>query len=130
MLITATKANSNHIHCHIVLECFAAQPFENSSFRLESSAVPAATKLFFHRSTRLVEIPSSWLTVSTDSPLSKRSTASVFSWLENRACRRWSGGGAGIEGRSLGCISPAILPRPSLPDSAIDATHQAVKAHN
>jgi hypothetical protein len=78
-LTTATSAISNHTHCQMVCECFAAQLLEESSFRFASSAEPAATNLLFQRSMRLVETPSSWLTVSTDSPLSKRSTASVFS---------------------------------------------------
>lgn len=84
MLMMATRAASNHIHCQIEPKCFATQRFEGTSVRFANSAEPAETNLSFQRSKRPIVIPSSSLTVSTDSPLSKRRTAAVFAWLVNR----------------------------------------------
>lgn len=86
-VITATRASSNQNHCRMGLKFLVAQVPEETSLRFPSSAVPAATKRLFQRSMRPTGTPRSSLTASADSPFNKRSTAAVFSWLENRACR-------------------------------------------
>jgi hypothetical protein len=55
--------------CRLPFGLATPQPFEESSFRLASSADPAATMLLFQRSVRGTETPRSWLTVSNGFPL-------------------------------------------------------------